>query len=63
MVFGTGMWSHTGLAYRMFKTLADAGINVSVISTSEVGVNVIVHSDQGVQGRELLEREFAEEIL
>jgi aspartate kinase len=63
MVFGTGMWSHTGLAFRMFKTLADAGINVTIISTSEVSVNVVVHSDQGPQGRELLEREFSEEIL
>ena len=36
------MRSHTGVAMRMFQSLAEAGINVEMISTSEVRVNVVV---------------------
>src|SRR6185503_8380745 len=35
-VVGIGMRSHVGLASRMFKTLADEGINIQMISTSEI---------------------------
>lgn len=44
-VIGVGMRSHTGVAQTMFSTLADKGINVMVISTSEIKVSVLVAED------------------
>ncbi|MAO56492.1 MAG: aspartate kinase [Rhodospirillaceae bacterium] len=41
-IIGVGMRSHTGVAQTMFKTLADKGINIQVISTSEIKVSVLV---------------------
>ena len=41
-VIGVGMRSHTGVAQRMFTTLAEKGINIQVISTSEIKVSVLV---------------------
>jgi aspartate kinase len=41
-VIGVGMRSHAGVAQRMFETLAEKGINIQVISTSEIKVSVLV---------------------
>ncbi len=41
-VIGVGMRSHAGVAQSMFKTLAEKGINIQVISTSEIKVSVLV---------------------
>jgi aspartate kinase len=41
-VIGVGMRSHAGVAKEMFRTLADKGINIQVISTSEIKVSVLV---------------------
>ncbi|MDP6108571.1 MAG: aspartate kinase [Rhodospirillales bacterium] len=41
-VVGVGMRSHAGVAQKMFTTLADKGINIQVISTSEIKVSVLV---------------------
>jgi len=41
-VVGVGMRSHAGVALRMFKALADKGINIQVISTSEIKISVLV---------------------
>ena len=41
-VIGVGMRSHAGVAQMMFKTLAEKGINIQVISTSEIKVSVLV---------------------
>ncbi|MBS0325556.1 MAG: aspartate kinase [Proteobacteria bacterium] len=41
-VVGIGMRSHVGLASRMFKTLADEGINIQMISTSEIKIAVVI---------------------
>ena len=49
-VSGIGMRSHTDVAIRMFRSLADAGINVDMINTSEVRVNVVVAGPQGKTG-------------
>jgi aspartate kinase len=62
-VRGTGLRSHTGLAYRMFKTLADGGINVNVISTSERSISITVNNEQGEQGLQLLKKEFDNEMI
>ncbi len=41
-VVGIGMRSHTGLAAMMFKALADEGINIQMISTSEIKIAVVI---------------------
>lgn len=41
-VIGVGMRSHAGVALTMFKTLADKGINIEVISTSEIKISVLI---------------------
>jgi len=41
-VIGVGMRSHAGVARLMFETLADKGINIQVISTSEIKVSVLI---------------------
>ena len=44
-VIGVGMRSHAGLAQTMFKTLAEKGINILVISTSEIKVSVLIQEE------------------
>jgi aspartate kinase len=44
-VVGVGMRSHSGVASTMFRTLADKGINIQVISTSEIKVSVLVGAE------------------
>jgi aspartate kinase len=41
-VVGVGMRSHAGVASTMFKTLSDEGINIQVITTSEIKVSVLI---------------------
>ena len=41
-VVGVGMRSHAGIASKMFKSLADEGINIQMISTSEIKISVVV---------------------
>ena len=41
-IVGIGMRSHAGVAQKMFKALADDGINIKVITTSEIKVSVLV---------------------
>ncbi|MEM6303240.1 MAG: aspartate kinase [Pseudomonadota bacterium] len=42
-VVGIGMRSHTGVAARMFKVLSDEGINIQVITTSEIKISVLIN--------------------
>lgn len=44
-VVGVGMRSHAGVANTMFKTLAAKGINIQVISTSEIKISVLIEQD------------------
>jgi aspartate kinase len=44
-VVGVGMRSHAGIANTMFRTLAERGINIQVISTSEIKVSVLIAED------------------
>ena len=41
-VVGVGMRSHVGVASKMFKALADEGINIQAISTSEIKISVVI---------------------
>jgi len=45
-VVGVGMRSHAGVAATMFKTLAERGINIEAISTSEIKVSVLIDEDE-----------------
>jgi aspartate kinase len=44
-VVGVGMKSHAGVALTMFKALADKGINIQVISTSEIKISVLIAAE------------------
>jgi aspartate kinase len=44
-IIGVGMRSHAGVAQKMFSTLAERGINIQVISTSEIKVSVLIAED------------------
>jgi aspartate kinase len=59
-VKGIGIRSHTGVGLRMFKALAEAGINVEMVSTSEVRTNVVVAADKGEAGLTALKAAFAD---
>jgi aspartate kinase len=45
-VIGIGMRSHAGVARTMFETLGKAGINIQVISTSEIKISVLIDSSE-----------------
>lgn len=46
-VIGVGMISHSGVAHTMFKTLAEKGINLLLISTSEIKISVLIAKEYG----------------
>ncbi|MEE3194995.1 MAG: aspartate kinase [Candidatus Poribacteria bacterium] len=45
-VIGIGMKSHVGIASKTFRALADAGINIQMISTSEIKISCVIKEDQ-----------------
>jgi aspartate kinase len=57
-VFGVGMRTHTGVARRMFGALAEHGINISMINTSEVCVSVVVDRERGEEALAVLKQAF-----
>ncbi len=57
-ITGVGIRSHAGVADRLFKPLADAGINIDLVSTSEVRLNVIVAAEHGEQSLAVLRQAF-----
>jgi aspartate kinase len=57
-VFGVGMRTHTGVARRMFGALAQHGINISMINTSEVCVSVVVDRVRGEEALASLKEAF-----
>lgn len=46
-IVGVGMRSHSGVAAKMFETLAQQGVNIEMISTSEIKISVIIELDKG----------------
>ena len=62
-VLGTGMKSHTDVATRTFQSLAQSGINVSIISTSEARVNIVVEDKSGEESLEVLSSEFDDVMM
>jgi aspartate kinase len=57
-VLGVGIRTQTGVATRMFGALAERGINIGLINTSEVRINVACALDRGREGYECLRRAF-----
>jgi aspartate kinase len=57
-VLGVGMRTHTGVARRMFGALAQRGINISMINSSEVRVSVVVDRARGEEALACLKEAF-----
>jgi aspartate kinase len=57
-VLGVGMRTHTGVATRMFGALAERGINIALINTSEVRINVATDIQRGRDGLACLRHTF-----
>ena len=57
-VLGVGMRTHTGVARTMFQALAERGINISVINSSEVCVSVVVETSRGDEALSCLKEAF-----
>ncbi len=57
-VVGVGMRSHTGVATKLFKVLADSGINISMISTSEIKISVVIEKDKAKDAVQALHDAF-----
>jgi aspartate kinase len=57
-ITGVGIRSHAGVADRLFKPLADAGVNLDLVSTSEVRLNVIVAAEHGETSLAVLRKAF-----
>jgi aspartate kinase len=55
---GVGMKSHTGVAGKMFETLAREGVNIEMISTSEIKISVIVDLAKGEQAMRAVHEAF-----
>ena len=55
---GAGMRSHPGVSATFFKSLADAGINVEMISTSEIRISVVTRADVAQQAVQALHTAF-----
>ena len=57
-IVGVGMRAHTGVASKVFKTLADKEININMISTSEIKISVVVSQDQAHKAVQALHEAF-----
>jgi aspartate kinase len=57
-ITGVGIRSHAGVADRLFKPLADEGINIDLVSTSEVRLNVVVAAEHGEKSLRVLRKAF-----
>ncbi len=59
-VFGIGIRTHTGVGVRMFQALSRTNINIEMVSTSEMRVNVVVSAEHGPEGLKALQAAFAD---
>src|SRR5438132_6989838 len=58
-VVGIGMRSHSGVAARMFECLGRGGINIQLVSTSEIKIAVIIDEKDAERAAQLIHAEFA----
>lgn len=61
-IVGSGMESHPGVASDMFEALADAQINISMISTSEIKISVLIDNDYADKAVRVLHDKFFSEV-
>jgi aspartate kinase len=57
-VVGIGMRSHSGVAARMFECLGKSGINIELVSTSEIKIAVIIDEKDAERAAQLIHAEF-----
>ncbi|MBL0387176.1 aspartate kinase [Tumebacillus sp. ITR2] len=57
-IVGAGMISNPGVAAQMFATLADAGISIKMVSTSEIKVSTVIDQDRAHQAVQALHTSF-----
>jgi aspartate kinase len=57
-VVGVGMRTHTGVAQRMFKALADAKVNIQNITTSEIKISCIIDKADGAKALQIVHAAF-----
>jgi aspartate kinase len=57
-IVGANMIHQTGIAARMFSALADSGINIEMIATSEIKVSCVVRDHQAEQALKVIHQEF-----
>ena len=57
-VVGVGMRSHSGVAERMFRALADEKINIQMISTSEIKISCVVAKDRAADAMRAVHKAF-----
>ena len=61
-IVGAGMVNNPGVAARMFEALFNAGININMISTSEIKVSVLVHIDDADRAVRVIHDRFYDEL-
>lgn len=59
-IVGVGMRSHSGVAARMFDVLAHEGVNIGMISTSEIKISVVIDLSKGEHALRTLHQTFLE---
>jgi aspartate kinase len=59
-IIGVGMRTHAGVAARMFQALSGAGVNIEMISTSEIKVSVVIDEKNTERAVKALHKEFIE---
>jgi aspartate kinase len=57
-IVGVGMKSHTGVAGKLFETLAKEGVNIDMISTSEIKISVVIDLTRGEQAMKAVHAAF-----
>ena len=62
-VVGVGMKTHSGVAATLFQALAEAGINIDLISTSEIKISVVVDIDRADEAVRVAHAAFGLEKL
>src|SRR5438045_1933696 len=57
-IVGVGMRSHSGVAAKMFEALAHSGVNIQMISTSEIKISVVIDAAKGEQAVKAVHEAF-----
>jgi aspartate kinase len=57
-IVGVGMKSHTGIAGKLFETLANEGVNIDMISTSEIKISVVIDLARAEQAMKAVHQAF-----